>query len=213
MASLSSFFPYVLPYVIGAPEPLLERAVRDACIDFCMQTSLVQEVTIANLVTGQADYEIDTPSQSKLATVLKVFYRGEVLTPSSIEDVSVAAAFDGTGDNSASKTYFQKTPSTAEITLYPAPDEDVTAGLVIRAAYTPTRTAAQVADELLEDWCDAIGKGAAAIIMDMPGQPYSNPGMALNLSAAFSSAISSASIQARRGQMAVASRVKPRPFA
>lgn len=210
--ALSVFYPYALPYVIGAPEPLLERAVRDACISFCEETSLIQEITVINVVAGRAEYEIDTPSMSKLAKVLRVFYRGEVITPSPTEMVTVGGAFVGTDAQSAPKTYFQKTPTAAEITLYPTPDESVFGGIVVRAAYAPTRTATQVDETLFQDWAEAIGKGAAAMIMDMPGQPYSNPGMAMSLSAAFQAAVSSASIQARRGMVVTASRVQPRPF-
>lgn len=211
--ALSAFYPYALPYVIGAPEPLLERAVRDACIAFCEDTSLIQDITIVNVVADRADYEVDTPSMSKLTKVLRVFYRGEVLTPSPTEMITVGQAFDGSGGVSAPKTYFQKTPTSADITLYPTPEESVLGGLVIRAAYAPLRTATQVDETLFQDWAEAIGKGAAAMIMDMPGQPYSNPGMSMSLSAAFQAAISSASIQARRGMMVTASRVQPRPFA
>ena len=203
--ALSVFYPYALPYVIGAPEPLLERAVRDACIAFCEETSLIQEVTIVNVTAGRADYEIDTPSASKLTKVLRVFYKGEVLTPSAVEMVTVGQAFDGTGGVSAPKTYFQKTPTSTDITLYPTPEESLLGALVVRAAYAPLRSASQVDDALFEDWAEAI-------IMDMPGQPYSNPGMSMSLGAAFQAAVSSASIQARRGQMVTASRVQPRPF-
>lgn len=209
---LSAFFPYALPYVIGAPEPLLERVVRDACIDFCERTLIIQESTVANVVAGRSEYEVDLPTMSKLTKVIRVFYDGELLTPSPIEMVTVGDAFTGAGDASQPKTYFQKTPTSPDITLFPTPDEDLLGGLVIRAAYAPTRTATSVDTALFEDWCGAIGKGAAAMIMDLPGQPYSNPGMAMNLAAAFQAAISSASIQARRGQMVTASRVYPRPF-
>jgi len=217
LAALSQFFPYVVPYVPGCPDPVVEQAIRSVCIDFSNRTHLVQTLTPQDVVLNQQDYSITIPTDQVLSKVTGVYYEDVWLPPSSIEAVrsgvilrgSVGSAVVQTGKP---KTYFQKTPNGATISLYPIPAEAITLGLAIRAAFAPSRTATVIPDYLYQYWLEEISAGVVARLCAMPGQPYSNPGIAGEMRVTYNNAVRDAGIEARTGQVAAASRVQPRAF-
>lgn len=218
MTPLTQFLPYVLPYALGAPEPMALQELRTACIEFCNTTLLDQEIATATATANKADYEIAVPPHKALTKILGVLYQDTWLTPTPVESVRSALALRGnvgsaTVQAATPETYFQKTPTSAEISLYPVPDVTTVSMLTIRAAFAPARTATQVEDFLFDDWVDVIAAGALWKLAAVPGQSYTNPDVSARAAAQFNSALRSASIQARTGQIAAASRVRPRSFA
>ena len=218
MVTITSFYPYVLPHVVGCPDPVMDQAIRSACIEFCAQTLLVQEVTTVSVVSGVQDYDIEVPSGMGLSKVIGVLLEDQWLTPNSIESVRSGLALRGSVGSavvaqSTPRVYFQKTPTAAEISLYPVPADSVIEGLAMRAAFTPLRNAITVADVLYQNYAEDIGAGAISRLMLMPGQVYSDLQSAGIHRAKFDNAIKKASIIARTGQVAVASRVQLTQFA
>lgn len=211
MQALSKFYPFTLPYVMGAPDAALDQAILSTCIDFCSRTLIVQSVSTYDLVAGVSEYEVDVESGARLVKILKVFTSGRLLKPTTVEDVKSAEALT-TGASGAPQTYFTMTPNEAGFVLYPTPDAVVTGGLVVRAAVAPTRSATSVADVLFEDWADTIGAGAAARLLGLPRQPFTDPASAAALSQQYESAVLSASVESRIGQTVGASRVQPARF-
>ena len=69
MAALSKFLPFVLPHVPACPDITAEQAILSSCIEFCVQTLLVQELTTASVTAGTQDYTVDVPSGSRLLWV------------------------------------------------------------------------------------------------------------------------------------------------
>jgi hypothetical protein len=218
LVNLTQFFPFVLPSVLGCPDPTLLQAIRSACVDFCTTTLMVQELVPLSVATGSQDYEVDVPSQMQLVKVLGVFLEDTWLEPVSVESVRKGVALRGDvgsaqASHSTPTAYFQKTPTTPEISLYPLPIVDITEGLTVRAAFAPTRSATSVDNTLYDHWVEAIAAGALSRLMALPGQPYTNPAEAAAMRAQFSAATRSASILARTGRIAASSRVSPKRFA
>lgn len=217
MAALSKFLTYVLPHVAGCSDPMAEQVIRSACIEFCSKTLIVQELTTSSLLAGAQDYDIDVPANSVLVKVLGVLVEDAWIKPSSIENVRSGLALRGATTNTTVATgtphvYFQKTPTSDTISVYPVPAVTVTNGLAIRAAFAPSRSSSTVDDVLFEDWVEDIAAGAVSRLLLMPGQPFSMPAMAGAYRAQFDMGVRSASIQARSGQIAVSSRVQPSHF-
>ena len=74
MKALSAFFPRILPYLPGCPEPLAAQVLIDAAIEFC-DSSLVlrQNLDTFNTVVGRVQYDLDAPSaQHDISRVLGV---------------------------------------------------------------------------------------------------------------------------------------------
>lgn len=197
---------------------MAEIAVRNACIDFCHTTLLVQTVTTQNIVADQQDYNLTIPAESVLARVMKVFYGDTELAPNTVESVNSGVVVRGNvGDATQRKdtpvVYFQRTPTVATISVYPLPATALTLGLGVRAAFAPTRTAANVDDSLLNYWAEEIAAGALYRLMSTPGQAFSDLSMAAFQKNKFDVGCRSASIQSRTGLIAAASRVEGRRFA
>jgi hypothetical protein len=203
---------------MGCSKPLARQAIRLACIDFCRDAMVVQDLQLYDVVAGQADYPLTIPASSQLTRVLGVMYIDSWLTPSSVEQVRAALPLRGNvGDaqvqSSSPKTYFLKTPSTSTISLYPVPDTAVILGLTVRSAYTPSNLATTVDDILFNYWAEEIAAGAVARLKVMPNVPFTDQAGASVARKAFETAKREATIQARTGLIAAASRVQPRAFA
>lgn len=218
MAALSKFLPFVLPHVPTCPDSLAEQALLSSCIDFCVQTLLIQEVSTQTVTAGVQDYTVDIPSSSMLLKVLGVMHEDRWLTPNSIENVRSAVALRGDVGSAQAKdstpiVYFQKTPSSDDISLYPVPVSTVTEGLTIRAAFAPTRSATTVDDILYDSWAESIAAGAISRLMLIPNQAFSAAPLAGAYRSQFDAATRKASIIARTGEVAASSRVQLVHFA
>ena len=218
MAALSKFLPFVLPHAPSGTDILAEQAILSACIEFCTQTLLVQELTTTTVSAGTQDYTVDVPSGSVLVKVLGVIHEDRWLKPSSIENVRSGVALRGDVGSAAAvdaapKVYFQKSPTSDDISLYPVPAVSIADGLAVRAAFAPSRSAATVNDVLYDSWAEAIAAGAIARLLLIPNQTFSAAPLAGAYRAQFDAATRRASIQARTGQIAASSRVQLALFA
>lgn len=221
MTPLSAFLPYVLPHAYGCPDPVAEQAIRDACIEFCGRSNLIQAVDVQSTLAGVADYAVSTPAQQNLSQVLAVTVGANQLRPVSISDVNHGAAMRAGVENvdavveSARGTpgaYYQTTPTDTLIYLWPVPAVAEVNALAIRAAYVPTRAATDVEDVLFEDWANEIASGALARLLSMPAQVFTNPKFADAHEKRFGDAVASATSLGRRGQVPGATRVRANRF-
>lgn len=218
MVLLSKFLPFVLPHVPACPDITAEQAILSSCIEFCMQTLLVQELSTQTVTAGVTDYTVDVPASSILVRVLGVIHEDTWLTPTSVENMRSGVALRGDigksqATDSTPKVYFQKTPTSEDITLYPVPVDTLADGLAIRAAFAPSRSATSVDDVLFNNWVEPIAAGAVARLMVIPSQPFSAPALAGVYRSQFDVATRKAAIVARSGQVAASSRVQLTHFA
>ena len=176
MVNLSQFFPRLLPYVVGCPEPLAQQALLDSAIDFCNRTSVVSlELDPLTVVKNVDTYEIDTPDQTSVATTLKVWYDGKIIDPVPYEQATGMYS----SMNGAPRYYFGSfVDEVYSLTLLPMPRDTLANSLRIRVALTPTRSATQVHSILYDRYADGIVAGAMAIICSIPDQPFTNTSQA-----------------------------------
>lgn len=215
--ALSAFFPYVLPHVPGCTDPLAEQAIRSACIEFCTDTLVCQELQTASVISGVQDYDIDIPTGLMPVRLLGVMVRDNWIEGLSLESVRSGLALRGdVGGAQVSKgepsAFFQKTPTSAAFSVYPIPDTTVSDGFAIRVAFAPTRTAMTVPDTLFHDWVEEVAAGAVARLADMSSQPFYAPQSAATYRGRFEMSLRKAAIQARTGLVAAASSVQPVRF-
>ena len=165
-----------MPYVLGCPEPLAKQALLDAAIEFCNRSAAVSiSLDPITVVKGIATYEVETPAQTGVAAVLRLWYDGHLLTPVPYD--TATALFEQSG---GTPRYFfgQYVDEVFSVTLMPTPDKPLANGLRIRAALTPNRNATQVHEILFDRYVDDVVQGAIGIICAVPDQPFSDAAQA-----------------------------------
>lgn len=213
MKALSLFLPFVVPHVASCSDPMAEQAVLSACIEFCERSLAVQNTSAEDAAVGQADYDVEEPSQQRIVKVLAVGYRSTLLRSRAAEMVVHPFALRGEAvagesiDNGTPVEWFARDPGLPVVSIYPPPDEAVAGAVTIKAALAPTRTATSVADALFDDFAESIAAGAIARLLIMPGQPFAAPSAAPLFRSQFLQAATTAAIFARHGRAVAASRV------
>lgn len=218
MARLKDFYPWVLPFAHGIPDPTADQYIRDACIEFAESTGILITTDTQDAVEDQAAYSLSPPAQSELVTVLGVYYGPSQLASVASDNVNHGAAMRAALDMSVEPTkgiplgYYQTSPSDTDIYLWPVPSETVAANVAIRACWKPLRNATIVDDKLFQDYAPDIANGALSKLLLIPGQPFSNPQLATERRIMFRSAIQNARSSGRKGNVRSSLRVSPRSF-
>lgn len=207
MVPVSRFFSRLLPYVPACPEPLAQQAVVDAAIEFCESTLIdVVELDPETTVQGIADYNFTLPPQTNLVTVAKV----------KLDDAFIAPVTADVGrglllpPGAPARYYVREVDGSISLTLVPPPADSKELSVV--CAVKPTRNATQLSDKLFNDWADAIVELALYRIMSVPGQPFSNPEMAVLYRRKASTAMSDARWESSRGRSRVMFSAAMKPF-
>jgi hypothetical protein len=183
MAQLADFYPYLLPMVPGCPDILADQHLRDICIDFCGKSLVAQQPHDPLSVRANvAAYDFDPPAETQVQLVIKAWYlRNElkVITPNSLQvrPEMFNPRFSGADLGGSVPTKMIQLDGTS-FTLDPAPQDDAANAVTLLIAVKPSRTATEVPQLLLEDYAYEIGRGAAARLMTLPGQPFTNPQLA-----------------------------------
>lgn len=172
------FLPYLLPLVPNASEPVAIQALRNACIDFardslCLQIGLDAFATEANV----ADYDIDVPNNTRLAQVLSLYFKGRLIERRSLGYLVNTGGSDWRRARGAPNLYTQHTPDV--VTLYPCPDVSESNAMTGIIAYVPTRSSTGTDELMLERHVEPIVRGAAAKLMQIPNEPFTNLQMAM----------------------------------
>lgn len=172
MVNLSQFFPRLLPYVVGCPEPLAQQALLDSAIEFCHRslvvTAMLDPVTI---VAGTSTYELDLPAQTAVEQVLDVWRDGTRIEPSPYETTTNLYRTPATPQY----YYGQDIDEVFNLSLLPSPDTTIANGLRVRVALRPTRSATKVHDILYDRFAEGIVAGALGILMTVADEPFTNP--------------------------------------
>ena len=210
MKALSAFFPRILPYLPGCPEPLVAQVLIDAAIEFC-DSSLVlrQNLDTFNTVVGRVQYDLDAPSaQHDINRVMGVTLDGKELV------AGMAEALRGDMPTAPAKPrgfYTDRTDSVFTLMLSPPPDEVYS--VLVNVALSPARTATQLDDDLYNTWINPIVSSAIAQAMQIPGQPFSNPAQAQILLKSVARQTVTSRIEGNYGFVRGSMRVRSRPFA
>lgn len=163
MKKLENFLPRILPWCLGAPEPLVFQALIDSASQFCEESTCVHYISDPiTIIPGVAEYDIDLPEQSDLARVMKVFYADDAF------DLIEAQPMNW------------RLSSLTTLRIYPTPQQALPEGkfMFIEVATKPARDAKLLDDRLYTDWIEGVVGGAIFRLCSIPDQPYTNPGNA-----------------------------------
>lgn len=212
MATLSSFYPYVLPDVSGCPEITVDVAIRSALIEFCEKSLVVQrDHDPITVVAGVIDYELEPPTGQIVTKVMKAWYKNVELSPIAPDNVLYSTVYN-TLWSGASKTesdprnFLQK--EERSITIYPFPKETEANALTMRVALKPSRKATTFEEILFEDYAEIIAFGAKYRLLSLSGKGWTNGPAASVALAKFSEGVNLARARASTGGTRGAVRVK-----
>ena len=195
----SEFGPYVLPYVIGCPNPVMEAHARLAAIKFCTETKCWTKRLDPFDTDGTHTLEIDALSESARILDFDMVEVNGVVWPLLDAETGIRQAH---ADDGKSFCYAE---DMSALRIYPL--QVARTPVVVRAALVPTRQATMLAD-VLEEHVEAISYGAVASIMRIPGQEFSSAS-SQEFEAMFRERIRAESSRLARGRIAVTERAIP----
>jgi hypothetical protein len=171
MRTWDLFYPYVLPDVLGCPEPLVDQHLIGAAREFCTVTRCWRE-DLDRIVTRafRADYDLYFPDGADGVTII-----GATLASNDIElDVPDSTTMGERRRGSGGPRRL-RTTDMVTVTLIPTPG----AGLELRieAILQPSEAATGMPDAIADRYMRYIAKGAVATLLDMNKQPWTNNGL------------------------------------
>lgn len=171
--SYEVFLPHVLPHAPNVLDDQAVIAIRNACIDYCRETTLLQaDIDPITVVKNVNNYEIDVPKGYVLGQVLGVYYRGKKLERRSQLELEKMFSMNWQSLTGTPQVYTQFNPD--EIILALCPSETVTEAITGRYSYMPQRDSTTVDARLYERHLEDIVAGTLGHLMATPNQPYSD---------------------------------------
>ena len=201
--------PFVLPEVAGCSVPMVERAIREAAIEFCNRSKVwIYVCDPVDLDAGEGRYDIDVPTQSSLVEIKSVKIANEVdpLSPVTVGYLEENYVNWQT-DRGNPRQYTQLTDE--EVLLVPIPNSTLTDGLIVTLCLKPSRSSTGFPAWINERYQDAIVAGAKQRLLMMSGVQWSNPMAGAMEKTVFENAIANASVDAALSRVRATIRTTP----
>ena len=160
---------YVRPEAQGAPDHLIERAVRDSAIEFCTKTDVyLAEPEYISIAKDVNDYSISLPTGTELNRVIDIFDNQTALKP-----ISYSALLHVLGDEDETGTpkYYSQRDNT-DIYFAPIPSEANSFRVLFSLKPSPTSTS--IPDTVGREYRETIAHGAIFRLQMMSGYSFTN---------------------------------------
>jgi len=164
---------YVRPEVQGAPDFIIERAIRDSAIDFCSRSDIyMPEPEFMAVISGVNEYAVSLPSGTELNHIIDIFSNTTPLKP-----ISYSELLQRLGDESTKGTprYYAQRDNTD---FYLAPIPAAAARSRVMYSVKRTSTSSSIPDTVGKEHRELITHGALYRLQMMSSQPWSNPNAA-----------------------------------
>lgn len=197
------FAPFVTPFVIGCPMPVLVHHARLVSIDWCRKTLCWQRDLDAEVLSGTShEFDMQPLSvQSSIVKVLAVAVNGRERDLLTARDGQKFVRSQHPGD-------FCFTPDNLTLHVYPLEPEGTE--VVVTAALAPALNGSSgLEDEIALQHADDIAKGIVASIMRVPGQDFSNPAQAAIEQGMYEARRTTIAAKVGRGLSAAKTRTQP----
>lgn len=205
--SWRSFVPLVRLSTAKCPIPVIIGKLREAARLFCARTRVWTQISQAtDLLAGNAVYGLSAPAQADICDVLSVRCKGNRLTPLTPEQ------WRALPEQSASQATHFIVTEPAMVHLWPTPEADVAAALVVEVVMRPSVGSAEGPEFLLAKHGNIIAKGAQAELLLIPDRPWTDLNGASVAMKQFEDGMAGARISVDQGLAGVKPRVKYRPF-
>lgn len=191
----------------GAPEFMIERAVRESVIEFCVKTDAYRlEPEAIQIIAGIDEYDLTTPAGTELNHIIEIYRNRQTLRP-----VSYSRLLEVKGDGTQTGTpqYYSQRDNTL---FYVAPVPADAETLSVLYSVKPTSTSTSIPDSIGKEYREAIVHGAIYRLQMMSGQPWSDMGGAQSNKSLFDTRVGQVIREVRYGYGGGALTVKSRAF-
>ena len=169
----SDFSLYVRPETQGAPDFLIERAIRDSAIEFCKRTGVyIPEPEQVSVISGINEYEVSVPTGTEMNYITDIFADQTKLQPVSFNEL-----LEKLGDETQRGTprYYSQRDNSS---FFVAPIPSTADTLRVLYSLKPSSTSTSIPDFVGKEHRETIAQGALYRLQMMPDQPFTNPGAA-----------------------------------
>lgn len=174
MATWTAFHPWIKPLVPGCPDPMIDRAVCDAAIEFCEMTQAFVERGAFATRVGRSVYEVVSEEGSP-GMVLGVTLADRSLSPVYID--ALVNAYGERWKDHTGQPQFYLADSEDTLRVYPTPDRIESGHITL--AVRPERGATAWDDRLYERYAETIAEGALARLLNQYATPWAEPSAAM----------------------------------
>ena len=203
----SEFAQFIRPDVAGAPDFLIERMVRDVCIDFCQRTDVYiaepEDVIISKSIT---EYEVTIPSGTELNHILDIYDNRTLLKATSYNRLLQVLG----NESIQGRPRYYAMRDNDIFHVAPVPDASYT----YRVLYSlkPSSTSTSLPNTIGRENRQTIVKGTLARMQSMNGQPWTSLNMAQINAQAYESEVGRTHREAKYGFTGGALTAKYREF-
>lgn len=203
---LSDFHRFILPEVVGCPEPMVDQAILQTVYEFCDQSGAWDEFQDPQTIQADVvDYDLDPPAGGIVLRVREVWINDRLLEFSPTWEVA------HWGNQKGDPIRYNAAVDRSQIRVFPAPN--ATGGqLKVRAVYAPSLSATTLPDFLIQRYAEGIASGVKAKLMLMSGAVWSSPQLGAYYRDVFTSSMVNARIESMHERVEGSLRVRHRPF-
>ncbi len=183
----SAWYPFVLPLVIGCPDPTVDHALRQAAREFCRKSRAWLEPQDAFAAPGVTQrFDFDPPTMAEVIGVTRCTVAAADLAILSSADLPAGWPVKGGNDPDDALIVI----SAEEYMLYPAPAAGVV--VLLELCVMPTMVATGIGDLVFQRYADTVAAGAIARLCAMPKTAWFDADQVILNRAVFERGIASA---------------------
>jgi len=207
--SYEKFLPEVMPYVRDVPEIVAVQAIRNACIEFCEKTMVLeQSLDPQPLIAGVHTYDLDPDDSSyRVINIVEAWNGEQFLIPKSVEALTTIYRVTNWETLSGNPYYYYR-PRPSEMRLVPTPSVSNQSQLRVKAAIAPTRASTAIDENIFERYLEYIAFGARGRLYDTPNQPYYDPNSAAVYLKRFNDKIAEVRVLVNKGNVRASNRIE-----
>ena len=166
----SDYYPWVKPIVASCPDPIVDRALCDAAIEFCEMTQAFVENQTFKTKPGVSEYDTYTDSGLPAMVTAVTMANNRPLHPIYID--ALTNAYGNSWQTVTGQPWYFLGFNEDSLVLYPTPIE-VESG-VMTLSSRPKRSATGWDPRLFERYGEIIAHGALGRLLNQTGTPWEN---------------------------------------
>jgi len=211
-ALYEDFLIEVTPFVRDVPQIVAVQAVRNACIQFCEKTRVLQtNLDPITAIAKQSEYDLEPDAGYTVVDIMEAWYGDQLLIPKAVEELTRIYRTSNWNELEGNPYYYFRQPTTV-MRLVPTPKQSEASKIKVRAAIAPTRASTSIDSEIYERYLEFIGYGARARLYDTANQPYYDPKAAQLYLKRFSDSINDVRTRVNKGLTRAAAQIEFQRF-
>jgi hypothetical protein len=206
------FLPEVMQYAPDVPEFIALNAIRNASIEFCEKSRYWQaDIAPVPLEANKYEYVVQTPPDTKFVDIVEAYADEVLLIPKSSEELSRIYRYTDWRSVEGMPAYITRINYPA-VQLVPYLTSVTGQQLSLRVALAPTRDAAEIDQEIYEQFLEYISFGARARLYSTPKQAYYDKASAMDYMRMFRAGINEARTRVNKGLSRTSGRIEFQRF-